>query len=331
MGTMCFRLLALLLASCAATGSFAQSPSTGSPNDWPTRAARIIVPAPPGQAIDVLARLLGAELQKNFGQPFVIDNKPGAGGRIAADAAAKAAPDGYTLVMTAVGPFATGPAIFARMTYDPIKDFAHISKVALTPQMLLVSASSPYNSVRDLVAAAKANPGKLAYGSGGVGLIGHLAAEMFQRAAGIQLNHVPFKGNPEVAAQILGGNLVMMFDTVPGSLGLVKSGKLRALGVASSTRSPFLPDLPTFVEQGMPGVEAVGWIGVSAPAGTPDVILDKLNGAIRRTLQVPEVKERLSSMAFAAVGDSRSEFTAFIESELSRWATLAKDAGIKEQ
>ena len=219
--------------------------------------------------------------------------------------------------------------MYSKLPYDPLRDFELIGNIVLTPQALVVGAQTPYRNLKDFVAAAKAKPGEIAFASLGNGSTSHLTMEAFQAAAGIKLNHIPFKGSGEAQTQIIGGNVPVMSDTVPGVLAQVKSGKLRAIGVAIPKRSPYLPDVPTIAEQGYPGFESVGWIGLAAPAKTPAAILDRLNAEIRKMLNDPAVKERLDQLAFTPVGDSRAEFNAFVKSEITKWTKVAKDSGAK--
>ena len=296
---------------------------------YPTKPVKIIVPFTPGSATDILARLVGDQLSRALGQPFVVENKPGAGGIVGTQSAKDAAPDGYTLIAAGSGPFGINPGVYKSLPYDPVRDFEPIGNIALTPQAIVVGAQSPYKSVRELVAAAKAKPGELSFASLGNGSTSHLTMEAFQQAAGIKLNHIPFKGSGEAQAQLMGGSVPVMSDTVPGILSQVKAGKLRPLGVAIPQRSPFLPDVPTIAEQGYPGFESVGWIGLAAPAKTPVAILDKLNAEIRKMLASPEVKEKFNQLAFVPVGDSRQEFAAFIRAEIAKWSKVAKESGAK--
>jgi tripartite-type tricarboxylate transporter receptor subunit TctC len=240
-----------------------------------------------------------------------------------------APPDGYTLVAAGSGPFGINPAIYSKLPYDPLRDFELIGNIVLTPQALVVGAQSPYHSLRELVAAAKAKPGEIAYASLGNGSTSHLTMEAFQSAAGIKLNHVPFKGSADAQTQLIGGMIPVMSDTVPGVLAQVKAGKLRALGVAIPQRSPYLPDVPTVAEQGYPAFESVGWIGLAAPAKTPAPILDRLNAELKKMLQDPAIKARFEQLAFTPVGDSRAEFTQFVRSEIAKWSKVAKDSGAK--
>jgi len=309
---------ALLVASCAV---LAQA--------YPAKPVKIIVAFTAGSATDILARVVAEQLTRSMGQPFVVENKPGAGGSVGAEQAKNAPADGYTLIAAGSGPFGINPAIYKSLPYDPVKDFELIANIVLTPQTLVVGTQAPYKTVKELVAAAKAKPGEIAYASLGNGSTSHLTMEAFQSAAGVRLNHIPFKGSSDAQTQLIGGSVPLMADTVPGVLAQVKAGKLRAIGVAIPQRSPYLPDVPTLAEQGYPGFESVGWIGLAAPAKTPAAILDRLNAEIKKMLQDPAVKARLEQLALTPVGDSRAEFTTFVKSEISKWSKVAKDSGAK--
>jgi len=312
----------LAAALLALTGSaFAQA--------YPSKPVKIIVPFTAGSATDIIARVLADQLSKSMGQPFVVENKPGAGGIVGTEQAKAAAPDGYTLVAAGSGPFGINPGVYSKLPYDPVRDFELIGNIVLTPQTIVVGAQTPYRNLKDFVAAAKARPGDVAFASLGNGSTSHLTMEAFQAAAGIRLNHIPFKGSAEAQTSIIGGNVPVMSDTVPGVLTQVKAGKLRALGVAIPKRSPYLPDVPTIAEQGYPGFESVGWIGLAAPAKTPTAILDRLNAEIHTMLQDPAVKEKLDQLAFTPVGDSRADFNKFVRSEITKWTKVAKDSGAK--
>jgi tripartite-type tricarboxylate transporter receptor subunit TctC len=312
-------LAATLVAFAGAV--FAQS--------YPTKPVRIIVGFAPGSATDILARLVAEQFSRSMGQSFIVENKPGAGGSVGTAQAKEAAPDGYTLVAAGSGPFGINPAIQSKLPYDPLKDFELIGNIVLTPQTIVVDSASPYRTLKDLVAAAKAKPGEIPYASLGNGSTSHLTMEAFQSAAGIKLNHIPFKGSGDAQAAIIGGQVPMLSDTIPGIRAQVAAGKLRALGVAIPRRSEFLPDVPTIAEQGYPGFESVGWIGLAAPAKTPGAILDKLNAEIRKMLQDPAVKARFQQLAFEPVGDSRQEFTTFVRNEIAKWTKVAKESGAK--
>jgi len=312
----------MLAALLAFSGSaFAQG--------YPTKPVKIVVPFTAGSATDILARVVGDQLSKSLGQPFVIENKPGAGGILGTQLAKDAAPDGYALIAAGSGPFGINPGVYKSLPYDPVRDFEPIGNIVLTPQAIVVGAQSPYKSIKDLVAAARGKPGQLSFGSLGNGSTSHLTMEAFQSAAGVKLNHIPFKGSSDAQTQIIGGNVDMMSDTVPGVLAQVKAGKLRALGVAIPQRSPYLPDVPTLDEQGYKGFESVGWIGLAAPAKTPPAILDKLNAEVRKMLQDPAVKEKMASLAFTPVGDTREQFGAFMRSEIAKWSKVAHASGAR--
>lgn len=312
------RLLAAGACIAFAGAAFAQ---------YPTRTVKIIVAFTPGSATDILARVTADAFGKSMGQTFVVENRAGAGGIIGTQAAKDAPPDGYTLTACPSGPFGINPGIYSHLPYDPVKDFEPISNIGLTPQVIVVGSQYPYKTLKEFVAAAKAKPGDIAYGSLGTGSTSHLTMEAFQSVAGIKLNHIPFKGGAEAQTAILGGTFPVMSDTVPGVLAQVKGGKLRALGVAIPKRSPFMPDVPTIAEQGYPGFESVGWIGLCAPAKTPVAILDKLNAEVQKMLASPEVKAKLEQLAFTPAGDSRQHFAAWIKSEIAKWSAVAKASG----
>jgi tripartite-type tricarboxylate transporter receptor subunit TctC len=300
-----------------------------SQSEYPSKPIRLIVQFTPGTSTDIIGRLVAQKFTEAWGQPVIVDNRPGAGAVIGTEAAAKSAPDGYTLVMAVSSAFGINPGLFPNLPYDVMRDFALISNVVMTPQTLVVPGNSDVKSVKELVALAKAKPGALNYGSLGSGSTSHLTMELFRSTAGIQLTHVPYKGSPPAYTDLFSGNIQLMFDAIPAVLPHAKSGKLRALAVGSSTRSPFLPDVPTVAESGYPGFEAVGWIGIAAPAKTPEAILDKINAEIARSLATADVKERLASLGVTPAADSRSHFTGFVRSEIAKWGKLIRDAGIK--
>lgn len=323
-GRQRFRILCSIAAAAAAGmhgGALAQA--------YPERPIRIIAQFQPGTSTDILARVVAQKLTESWNQQVVVDNRPGAGAIVGTELGARAAPDGYTLTMGVSSAFGINPSLYAKLPYDAIRDFAPITNIALTPQTLVASPSFAAKSAKDLVAAARAKPGALNYGSLGSGSTSHLTMEMFRSAAAIQLNHIPYKGSPAAHADLMGGQVPFMFDAIPAVLPHVKSGKLKGLGIATLVRSPFLPDLPTIAESGFPGFEAVGWIGIVAPARTPDAILDKLNAEIVRMLKHPDVRERLNTLAFTPVGNSRADYAAFIKSEIAKWGKAVKDSGAK--
>jgi tripartite-type tricarboxylate transporter receptor subunit TctC len=315
------RALAAIACFALPGAAFAQA--------YPTKPVKIIVAFTAGSATDIIARLTADQFSRSMGQSFIVENRPGAGGILGTEAAKNAPPDGYTLTACPSGPFGINPGIYSKLPYDPIKDFEPISNLVLTPQTIVVGSQTPYRTLKDFVADAKKKPGEIAYGSLGNGSTSHLTMEAFQQAAGIKLNHIPFKGGAEAQTQIMGGSFPVMSDTVPGVLAQVKAGKLRPLAVAIPQRSPYLPDVPTFAEQGYKGFESVGWIGLCAPAKTPVAILDKLNAEVRKMLASKEAKEKMEQLAFTPVGDSREQFAAFIKSEIAKWSKVAKDSGAK--
>jgi len=317
------------MPACAGMALLVLTLSALAQGSYPNKPVKVIVAFAPGSATDILARVMADYFTKSMGQAFVVENKPGAGGIPGTEQAKNAAPDGYTLTMCPSGPFGINPAIYSKLPYDPLKDFEPIGNIGFTPQTIVVGAQQPYKTLKEFVAAAKAKPGQIAYASLGVGSTSNLTMEAFAAAAGIELNHIPFKGSGEAQTQLIGGSVPAMSDTVPGVRNQVLAGKLRPLGVAIPQRSPFLPDVPTIAEQGYPGFESVGWIGLAAPAKTPVAILDKLNAEIRKMLASPEVKEKLNQLAFNPVGDSRAEFAAFIRAEIAKWSKVAKASGAK--
>jgi tripartite-type tricarboxylate transporter receptor subunit TctC len=315
------RRLFLASAASMAVAPLAQAQT------WPAKPIRIIVPFPAGQATDILARLMADQLTKALGQQVIAENRPGAGGQIGADVAAKAAPDGYTLLMVTISTHGIGPALYPKLPYDPQKDFAPIANIGLTPQVVMASLKSGIASVPQLIAKAKTS--ELFYGSSGNGSASHLAVEMLKNAAGIKLTHVPFKGNAEAQLALQGGDIQILSDAVPGAVGPVRADKVKAIGIADERRSPFLPDVPTIVEQGLYGVVAVGWIGLSAPARTPEPILDRISAEVMRILKDPDVLEKLKGLSFVPAKESRQEFEAYIAIENTKWRKIVQDAGVK--
>jgi tripartite-type tricarboxylate transporter receptor subunit TctC len=297
--------------------------------EYPAKPIRIIAQFTPGSSTDILARIVAAKLSQDWNQQVVVDNRPGAGGVVGTEMGAKANPDGYTLTMAVSAAFGINPSLYAKLPYDVVKDFAPISTLGLTPQTLVVSPSTAYKTVKEFVAAAKDKPGQINYASLGTGSTSHLTMEMFRSAAGIKLNHVPFKGSAEAHTQLIGGQIPAMFDAIPATLPQIKAGRLRGLGIATLKRSQFLPDLPTIAEAGYPGFEAVGWIGIAAPAKTPTAILDKLNAEMVKIIHEPDVQEKLATLAFTPVGDTRAQFAAFMKSEIAKWGKAVKESGAK--
>ena len=309
----------------------AQSPSASSGQPYPSRPLRLIVPFPPGGSTDILSRALSQKLSENLAQPVVVDNRPGAGGSIGSEAAAKAVPDGYTLLMGQLGPLAVSPAIYRNLPYDPVKSFAPISLMAIVPSVLVVNTSLPFSSAAEVIAYAKANPGKLTYGSAGTGSTSHLTTEYFKLATGTDILHIPYKGVGPMLTDLISGQLAMGINGAPAVMPHVNSGRLRALAVSSLTRLPSLPNIPTLDESGVKGFEANGWYGIVAPAGTPREIVLRLNAEIRRIVATPELRARLDAEGAIPAADSPEAFAAFIASEIARWGAVLKRAGIEPQ
>jgi tripartite-type tricarboxylate transporter receptor subunit TctC len=297
--------------------------------DYPTKPIRLVVPFAAGGATDVLARLVGERLTASLGQQVVVDNRPGAGGNIGSDLVARAEPDGYTILMGAVGTHAINPSLYPKMPYDPVKDFAPVTLVASVPNVLVVNPEVPAKSVQELIDLAKAKPGELNFASSGNGTSIHLSGELFKAMTGTDIVHVPYKGSGPAVTDLLGGQVQMMFDNMPSSLPHVKAGKLRALGVTSAKRSPALPEVPTIAEAGVPGYDATSWFGILAPAGTPEPVVTRLQGAIVQALGEPEMRQRMADLGAEPVGDTPAEFGQFITAELAKWAKVVNDAGVK--
>ncbi len=298
---------------------------------WPNRTIRIVVPNPAGAGVvDINARLLGQHLTPAIGQQVMIDNRPGASGNIGTDVVAKAPADGYTLLVSGP-PLVVNPFLYATMPYEPLTDLVPVSMISSSPLMMVVHPSVPATSVKELIALAKAQPAKLNYGSGGVGSTPFLATELFKAMAGIDVTHVPYKGGAPALADLVGGQLTFMIENMPGTLPLVKSGKLRALAVTGARRAVLAPELPTIAEAGVAGYEVIGWTGVFAPKGTPAEILARLNGEMAKLLRTPEVKDQLAALGAEPGGNTAAEFTAFTRAESARWGKIIKDLGIKPE
>ena len=321
----------LLVRFVAAGALFALSTSVlaQAASTYPSKTIRIVVPFAPGGTSDVLARAIGQKLTEIWKQPVVVDNKPGAGGNIGAELVAKADPDGYTLLLLDVGTLTISPAIYPKLGYDPIKDLAPITMVAVSPHALVVHPSVPANSVKELIAWAKANPGKINFASAGNGTAVHLAGEQFKLVTGIEMVHVPYKGGAQALTALVGGEVNMTLNGLLATLPHIKSGKIKALAIAGKTRSPALPDLPTVSEAGVPGFQSGSWQGLLTTAGTPKDVVAKLNTVVVQVLNSPELKERMAAQGADVVGDSSEQFGAFLRDEKVRWAKIVKDAGVK--
>ena len=323
---MCKPLLKLLGAGVLV---LAQAASAWAQADYPNRPVRMLVGFPPGQATDVVAREIAQKLTESMGQQFLVDNRPGAGGMVGSDLAAKAPADGYTLLMSSSGPLAVNPGLYSKLPYDPAKDFAPITLTAMVPLFLVANPSFPPNTVRELVAYAKANPGKVSYASGGNGVTNHLAMEMFKSVASVYMVHIPYRGGPPALTDLIGGQVSVMFETGPGALPFVKTGKLKALAVGSTARSSAVPSLPTVAESGLPGFDAVAWIGLLAPRGTPQAIITRLNTEVTRILKLPEIRERFLALGAEPVNNTPEQFGAYIQAETVKWGKAIKASGAK--
>ena len=308
---------------------FSAAPSA---QDYPSKPVRLIVPYIAGGNADIWARTLGQKLTEAFKLPFVIENRPGANGGIGAEFVARSAPDGYTLLATASGPIVVNPVLYAKVPYDAVKDFAPVAQCVVFQYVLVTLAAAPYKSIGDLVSAARANPGALAYGSTGVGGGNHLAGELFALAAGAKLTHVPYKGSAAALADLLGGQLAFMFDTVLTSVPHIRSGKLRAYAVSSTRRASSLAEVPTMQQAGMKDFDISQWLGVLAPAGTPRAVIERLNAEIVKAMHLPDVRERIVTQGGnEIVTGSAEDFALLIRKELQQYAKLVKEASIPAQ
>ena len=315
-------LVACLAAALAATSlALAQT--------FPAKPAKLVVPFPPGGPLDATGRLIAQHLTERWGQSVVVENKPGAGGNIGADFVAKSPPDGYTVVMGALSTHAVNPSLYAKMPYDAQKDFAPITLIAITPNVLVVNPDLPVHSVKELIAYAKARPGKLSFGSGSIGSAGHLAGELFKVDAGIDMVHVPYKGAAPATQALLAGDTQLMFDNLANAMAQVKAGKLRALAVTTAERSKLAPELPTMAEAGLPGFDISTWYGLFAPAGTPPDIVNQWNADVTAMLRTPAMRERLLAQGAEPAPDTPAEFARFVAAEAAKYARIVKASGAK--
>ena len=296
---------------------------------FPAKPVRLVVPFPPGGPLDVTGRAIAQKLGETWAQSVVVDNRPGAGGNIGADLVAKSAPDGYTVVMGALSTHAVNPSLYPSMPYDAVRDFAPITLVAVTPNVLVVNPALPVRSVQELVAYAKANPNKLSFGSGSNGSAGHLAGELFKVETGTDVVHVPYKGAAPAMQALLAGDTQFMFDNLASAMAQVKAGKLRALAVTTAKRTSLAPELPTMAEAGVPGFDIATWFGLLAPAGTPGDVIAKWNADVVRILDSAEMRERLRAQGAEPAPSTPAEFAAFIAAERSKYARIVKASGAK--
>ena len=296
--------------------------------DYPNKTIRMIVPFAAGGPTDVIARTIAQKLTESWGQPVVIDNRGGAGGNLGTDIAAKAAPDGYTVVMVIVG-HAINASLYSKLPYDPVKDFAPVSPTGAATIVLVAHPSLQAKTVKELTALAKSKPGKINWGSPGTGTPHHLAGEMFKTLTAIDMVHIPYKGAAPAIVDLLGGQVSLAFVSLPAALPHIRAGKLTAIGTSGAQRSAVAPDVPTIAEAGFPGYELENWYGLLAPAGTPRTVVTKLNGEVVKILQTPDVKERLNSQGFEIRTSTPEKFAAYIKSEIVKWAKIVKDSGAK--
>ena len=312
--------LALAVVACAAASATAQA--------YPDKPVRIVVPFPPGGSVDIVARTVGEALTGSLGQPFVVENRAGASGNIGAAYAAKADPDGYTLLMVSAGVLAANEHLYIKLPFKPLEDFAPVVRIADQPNILMVHPSVPANNVQELIALAKAR--QLTVGSAGIGTGQDIAAQLFMQQSGVKMLHVPYKGGAPALQDLLGGQIDLMFETSPTALPYVKTGKLKALGITTARRSPLMPDLPTVAEGGLPGYEAITWIGLVAPAGTPQAVVDQLNAAVRKAMD-GGLNAKLNELALVPVGDTPADFVKYLKADYDNYARIVKAAGIAPQ
>jgi tripartite-type tricarboxylate transporter receptor subunit TctC len=304
-------------------------PIAATAQGFPAKPVRLVVPFPPGGSLDNVGRLLAQKLTEAWGQQVVVENRPGAGGNVGADAVAKSPADGYTVVMGALSTHAVNPSLYAKMPYDAVKDFAPIGNVAITPNVLIVNSDSPIKSVRDLIAFAKANPGKANFGSGSNGSAGHLAGELFKVETGTDVQHIPYKGGAPALQALLAGETQFMFDNLANAMAQVKGGRVRAIAVTTAQRSKLAPDLPTMAEAGLPGFDISTWFGLLAPAGTPSEVVAKWNADLVKALNAPDVREKMLAQGAEPSPTSPAEFAAFIARERDKYARIVKLSGAK--
>jgi len=304
-------------------------PGLASGQAYPAKPIHFIVPYPAGGPLDTVARLLGQKVSESVRQPVIVENRPGAGGNIGADLVAKSPPDGYTILMGAVATHAINPTLYAHIPYDPVKDFAPVTQVASTPNVLVVNPSLPVASVKEFIAYAKAHPDALNFGSGSTGSAGHLAGELFKAMAGVRMVHVPYKGAGPAMQDLIGGRIQLMFDNLASSLAQMRAGRVKALAVTTAKRSSLAPELPTIAESGLPGFDISTWFGVFAPGGTPRDVVERLHAEFVKALADPAVRETMLKLGAEPVGNTPAEFAAYIQSEARKYAEVIKASGAR--
>ncbi len=319
-------LKALLVAGALLAGSL---PASAQP--YPNRPLRIVVPFPPGGGTDIGTRIVAQKLQEAWGQAVIVENKPGAAGIVGTELTAKSAPDGYTFMMGNIGTHAINVSLYKKLAYDPVRDFAPVSMVADLPLLLLVHPSVPANSVKELIALAKSQPGKLNFSSSGAGGSMHVAAELFKSMTGVDMVHIPYKGGAPAVADLLSGQVALSFSTVLETIQHVKAGKVRALAVTNDHRSIALPDLPTIAEAGLPGYQSISWLALFAPAGTPKDIVNKVSAESVRILKLPDVKERLLAQGAEPIGSTPEQLAATLAADIAKYAKVIRESGYKPE
>ena len=323
------RVRAAIFAAFVAAVAAAGHAGSASAEVYPNRPVRIVVPYSPGGTTDILARALAQKLAEALGQQVVVDNRPGAAGMIGADLVAKAAPDGYTVLMASVAEVAINQSLYGKMTYDPVRDLAPVTLAGVTPLILVIHPSIPASSVEELLAHTKAKPGQFTFGSPGNGSVQHLSGELVKTVAHVDWVHVPYKGAPAVLADVLGGQVSMFFAGMPPAMPHVKTGRLRALAVTTAKRSPAAPEIPTMEEAGVPGFDISNWFGVFVPAATPKDVIAKLNREISKALQLKDVRERMADQGLETVGNTSEQFSAFLRAEIAKYAKLIQVSGAR--
>ena len=298
---------------------------------YPDKPIRIVVAYTPAGATDMLARTIGQKMNEAWGQPVITDNRPGANGNIGTEYAAKATPDGYTLLMVTAGTHGINPGLYRKLGFDAVKDFAPVSLVAMVPNIFVINNAVPAKDLKEFIAYLKANPGKFNYGSPGNGSTAHLSMELFKTMTGTNMQHIPYKGSAGVLADVIGGQIIATMDNMPPYVPQVKAGKVRAIAVSTTHRSPAVPDVPTVAEAGVPGYDSGAWFGLVAPANTPKDIVDKLSRETARILKLPDVSARLADLGAEAVGGTPEQFAAHMKSEIAKWAKVIKDSNVELQ
>ena len=317
------------LASAALLTLALISPQHGQAQPYPSKPVRLVVPYAPGGATDIISRASATELSKTLGQSVVVDNRPGAGGNVGAEMAAKSAPDGYTMLMSASSLHGITPFLYSKLNYDPNKDLAPVIVFASFANVLVLNPGVKANSLKELIALVKAQPGKLACASSGSGSTIHMSCEMFKQMLGLDITHVPYRGSGPALTDLLGGQVHMMFDNIPSAISHIRSGKLRALATTGPVRSVTLPELPTMIEAGLPGYESTAWFGLAMPAGTPKEIIVRMNAEGQKAAKAPDFVKRMNDLGYEIVGGTPEQMAAMIQDEIKRWGPIVKASGAK--